>query len=496
MRKKHGPSVGSVEYEKKEFRASLKTWDKIDDVCAGESAVKAGRESYLPIINPDDKSIENSTRYNQYLARASFFNATGRTLDGLLGMVFKEEPTIEFDSKLLFLIENADGSGTPLNQQARFSTSEIIKKGRLGLFVDYPEEKEEKSIKQKENIYPFIKAINAQKVINWKVKEKEGKLYLSLVVIKEEYDKESDQTGDYFSENIATRYRVLRMVDGVYKVEIWESKEGGFKLDKSLTPLDANGKIWKEIPFVFVGSVNNDSEIDPPPLYDLAELNLAHYRNSADYEDSCFFCGQVQPWISGLTEEWRDHLEERQIVIGSRAPMLLPENGKFGFEQAAPNTLVGEAMTKKEEQMKSLGSRLLQQGQRIKTATEAEGELEEDSSVLASISINVSEAYSKAIVWITKYLTGEEEKKDTNVFELTKKFFDKEIDSAMLTALVGAWQSGLLPTADAWDYMKKYDVIDSDKSEDEIKDELENDTILEKFLTENKSNANETSGAV
>lgn len=505
----HGPSVGSVEYKKKDYVSSLIVWDKIDDVCAGEKAVKAGREKYLPLINPDDNSHENMTRYNQYLLRASFFNATGRTLDGLLGMVFKNDPIVEFSSEMKFLENDVDGAGTLLNQQARFVTSENIKKGRIGLFTDYPAIEGEISIGKQEEIKPFIKAIPARNIVNWKVKEGKGKKYLSLVVIKEEYEKDEQQTGDYFSENIGIRYRVLRLVsgnsevadsgkenkkseenntEGEYRVEIWEQAEGGFKKTKTYIPKDANGKTWEEIPFIFVGSINNDPEIDPPPLYDLAELNLAHYRNSADYEDSCFFCGQVQPWISGLTEDWRDYLENQGLIIGSRTPVLLPEKGSFGFEQANPNTLVGEAMDKKESQMVSLGSRLLQQGQRVKTATEAQGELEEDSSILASISINVSEAYSKSIGWVSRFLSGDNIDPDSNKYELSKKFFDKELDSASLTSIVQAWQSGLLPVADAWNYLKKYDVIDKEKSEESIKDELENDSVLERFLSENNQN--------
>ena len=61
----------------------------------------------------------------------------------------------------------------------------------------------------------------------------------------------------------------------------------------------------------------------------MAALNLAHYRNSADYEDSVFFNGQPQPWMAGLTEEWRDWLKKEGIVIGSRVILPLPENGSF-----------------------------------------------------------------------------------------------------------------------------------------------------------------------
>jgi hypothetical protein len=62
-------------------------------------------------------------------------------------------------------------------------------------------------------------------------------------------------------------------------------------------PKRGDGEAWNYIPFTFVGSVNNDETPDLPPLYDLAVLNVAHYRNSADYEESCYMVGQPTPYL-------------------------------------------------------------------------------------------------------------------------------------------------------------------------------------------------------
>lgn len=72
---------------------------------------------------------------------------------------------------------------------------------------------------------------------------------------------------------------------------------------------------WDEIPFTFVGAQNNDPTIDDSPLAALVEINHGHFRNSADYEDSVWFCGQVQPYMTGLDEGWRDHLEKKGVKI-------------------------------------------------------------------------------------------------------------------------------------------------------------------------------------
>ena len=79
----------------------------------------------------------------------------------------------------------------------------------------------------------------------------------------------------------------------------------------------SSGKVFDRIPFEFIGAENNDSTVDDAPLWPLAYLNLHHFRNSADYEDSVFLIGQAQPWMSGLTTEWRDWMQEKGVYLGS-----------------------------------------------------------------------------------------------------------------------------------------------------------------------------------
>ena len=110
--------------------------------------------------------------------------------------------------------------------------------------------------------------------------------------------------------------------------------------------------------------------------------NHGHYRNSADYEDSVWFCGQVQPYMTGLDTNWRDHLEKKGVKIGSRSPLLLPKEGSFGYAQVQPNMLAKETMDSKRDYMVQLGARLIEQNATAKTATQASGEQTSSTSVL------------------------------------------------------------------------------------------------------------------
>jgi hypothetical protein len=224
----------------------------------------------------------------------------------------------------------------------------------------------------------------------------------------------------------------------------------------------------KEIPFTFVGAQNNDPSIDESPLYDIAMINLGHYRNSADYEDSVFWCGQAQPWISGLDEQWRDWMEKNGVYVGSRAPMMLPAGGQFGYAQPLPNTLVKEALNDKNQMMIELGARMVVASLATKTATESRGDQSASTSVLAGCVANVSEAYTRAIMWCGQYMGST----DKAAYQINQEFLELTADPQMITALVGLWQNGGFAKADLRAYLRKLGLIAPERTDAQIDGEL------------------------
>ena len=106
----------TVEFARIEHTANMPLWQLVSDACAGEHAVKVRNELYLPRPNPLDKSSEADARYNQYVARAVYFNATGRTLNGLIGMAFGKWPEIELPSAISYMEDDVDGASVTLIQ--------------------------------------------------------------------------------------------------------------------------------------------------------------------------------------------------------------------------------------------------------------------------------------------------------------------------------------------------------------------------------------------
>lgn len=462
-----------VTYARQDYSAALSRWRLVRDVCKGSETIKAQGALYLPQPNAHDETKENTERYDAYLARAVFYNATGRTKGSLVGAVFRTWPVLTLPTLLEYVAKDVDGQGVSIYQQSQSVIGHLLEVGRHGLLVDYPSV-ESGTVSQADMasgaIRPTIASYQAESIINWKTKRVGGQHVLSLVVLHETVDEDTD---DGFGVEMKDQYRVLRLNEANrYQQELWRQVGGEWTITDVREPLDGAGRPWTVIPFQFVGSENNDTSIDESPLYDMAEINVGHYRNSADYEEAAYLVGQPQPWMSGLDEQWRDHFEETGIYLGSRAPWLLPVNGSCGVWQAQPNTVAKEAMDAKERQMVALGARLIEKGSAVKTATQSEAETAAEHSALSLIVSNVSEAYTQCLTWMAQYLnvSGEIE------YTLNQDFTQANLDPQMLQQILQAVMAGKMPESDFWRYLRDFQLIDPEKTDDDIREELASST--------------------
>jgi hypothetical protein len=402
-----------------EVQAKVAQWQVIRDCISGQDAIKGATADYLPMPNADDKSPDNVARYLAYLKRAVFYNVTGRTHRGLVSLAFAEEPTIQLAPQLEGLLTNVDGAGISLEQQARATLGEVAATGRCGLLVDYPPVDVPVSKTQLTafRLQPTIRSYLPQDIINWRVAIVGGSRVLTLVVLQEAI---AVPTDDFVSQ-VVKQWRVLRLVPNdagvfryvvtVYRMPTNASQMGYTAITalEQYEPLDFQGRPWSFIPFMACGSENNEISIDSSPLLDLAYLNLAHYCNSADYEESVFMCGQPTPTITGMTKDWWENVLDKTVRLGSRSAVPLPIGADLKLVQADANKLVREAMQDKERQMVALGARLIQTNTVQRTATEAKIESASELSVLGTCANNVAAGYVQALQWAGMFAGAKQE---------------------------------------------------------------------------------------
>lgn len=472
------PNVG---YMLPEVEAMLAKWTLIEDCLAGDAAIKKKREVYLPIPNPEDTSDTNKARYTNYLLRAVFYNVVANTTAGLVGQVFNTDPVSEYPPELEPLWFDADGKGVTLVQHSKKSLSSVLAFGRCGLMVDFPKGHADGTPFTRQEVLdgtarPTLLYYGPRDIVNWRFMQVNAVSVLSLVVLCEDYI----ISDDGFEIKRGKEFRVLRLSNSnEYTVETWrrrnDDENAPYMLHESpVKPTDHAGKPLNYIPFYFIGAQNNDANPDKPPMYDMAVLNIAHYRNSADYEDSVFMVGQPTPYFSGLTQTWVDEVLKGTIQLGSRGAVPLPENGAAGLIQAEPNSMVKEAMDQKERQMVALGAQLVEEKEVQRTLGEAEMEKAVITSVLTSCAHNVSQAYEQALETAALFM-GVPLTEESLVYQLSTEFAIAKMSSQERAQLLAEWQGGLVSFSEARSQLRQSGVatLDDAVAKAEIDKEME-----------------------
>ena len=455
-----------VETTNPEYDLYSDVWVKTRDAVRGSVAVKDKKAQYLPV--PDAETNPrgiDSVRYRQYLNRAVFTNYTGRTKNALVGAAFRKKPIIELPDGLEYLIDDATGDGLSLEQLAKDELSNLLETGRSMLLVDYPQTEEGLSAEDVSllDLTASIVPYTAEAVINWKTDVVAGRSLLTLVVVKEPYLENSDE----FSHESKTQYRVLRLDEQGYSQQLYRDDK---PYTETFYPKKSDGSTFSYIPVTFVGSQNNDPTVDDAPLSDIADVNMAHYRNSADYEESCFITGQPTLFIThSLTQEQWSEYNPEGIKIGSRAGHVLGETGSANLLQANPNNLVMEAMKGKEQQMVAIGARIITDRGGNETAEGARIRFASENSVLGDIVGNLSAAIKSCIYWIGEFMGVET---DECVFIINREFYDKSVDPQMIMSLVTLLDRQLVGGQDIFDRLKAGGLVDADRNLEDIQEEF------------------------
>jgi len=446
-----------------EFEKYEPQWQKTRDCVEGPSAVKARGVTYLPMPNPDDQSNENKSRYNAYKARANFVNFTKHTKTGMVGLVFRKPMKSELPSNIEYLKDDATGGGLSLEQLVKSVLGGILETGRDGLLVDYPAAEEGLTAAQVRDMDLRANILNypAESIINWDTEVINGVRKLSLVVLKEPHKKYAE---DGFSYEQVTWYRVLWKPNGSYMQSLFDED---YNPVTEFVPRKADGSLWSEIPFIFVGAENNDETVDEAPLYDMAEINLAHYRNSADYEESSFMVGQPVLTVAGLNETWVKDVLGGTVNLGSRGIIPLPVGGDAKLLQANPNQMPAEGMKDKEAQMIKIGARIIQDNTGNETAEAAKIRFAGQNSQLASIVGNITDALAKCIGWIFEFMGGE----SGFELEINTHFYDVTLDAQQVMAMIQLADRGDIAKTDVRDNLRKTGWLRSDKTDEEIDEE-------------------------
>lgn len=454
-----------VKTRHRDFTNAFATWQKVRHAVSGDLV------TYLRNVGKNEPDPEyGNARQKEYEEGAICYNFTKRTLSGMVGAVMRKEPEQTIPQKLEYLLENADGSGVGLWQQAQDTLGEIDSVGRGGLLVDAPNVQAATMAEQNAGLLnPVLAYYTAENIINWRTERVGSVNRVVMVVLREEYEYQSGH--DEFSYLTGEQYRVLDIIEGKYRQRLFKfDQKGALQSDTGVDVFpDTKGLAKGIIPFTFIGASNNDHAIDDAPLLPLAELNIGHFRNSADNEESSFVVGQPTLFIAPGEQMSLQVFQEANpngVKMGSRSGHNIGAGGNAFLVQAEANNLAKENMRQKEEQAIQIGAQLITPSQQI-TAESARLQRGADTSVMATIAGNVSQAYTQALKWAAAMVGAPE---DGIEFKLNTDFFLQPMTAQDRAAWMADINAGLLPATAYYAALRRAGV--TEWSDADIKDAI------------------------
>lgn len=392
------------------YNSYLPQWVKCRDAFNGSDAIKAKNGDYLPRLA--DQPIDE---YDAYKDRALFYSITAKTVESLVGLAMQQEPLIDFPTKMESYFK--DNSGVEFYEFLDLAYTETMLMGRMGVLIDRPING------GPARPVPYL----CESIINWDV-DSDGRF--TMVVLKESIL--VPQLNDRFVKVYKNQYRVLEIVDGYYQQTVYDES---LKAGPVYIPTNT-GKKMDFIPFYIVTPSGISSVVAKAPLLDIVEVNISHYRTSADLEHGRHFTGLPTPVVIGVDPT-------TTLKIGSLTAWIIPNaNGDAKYLEFTGEGLASleKALSEKQSQLASMSARLIDTSTRGSESPETvKLRYASENANLVSVSRAV-EAFMNT-VYKTIAVMDSLDPNEVNI-NLNKEFLSKTLSSKEINELVDAYFKG------------------------------------------------------
>lgn len=438
-------------YECLAYAAQLADLIIASDCFAGQRTIHDKSTEYLP-----QHPAETGDNYALRLAQSNFWNAYKRTINGLVGMVFRKNPELADDipASIVAATENIDLAGSHFDVFAKDVFRAALNDGHTYVLVEMPPAlaTDRATAADEATRRPYWVHVRKSAVVNWTTETtSDGVLRLTQATIREEV---TERTGRY-AETSVCQYRVL--TPGAWEV-FREADDGNYELvDAGTTSLDF-------IPLVAIYSNRTGWFASTPPLLDIAYENLRHYRLQSDL-DHIMHVANV-PILYRIGDE-----HDKPLVIGPNTCVGLPKDSEIGFIEHS-GSAIGAAqteITKSKENIATLGLLLLSgQPTAERTATESVLDYEAESSELAGMVRGAEDGFETCLMYHAAYLglpTG-------GSVEMNADFARQSLDAQKITVYSDMVGKGQLSLETLWATLERAE---------ELPDEFDADAELERL---------------
>ncbi|HEY0006194.1 MAG TPA: DUF4055 domain-containing protein [Pyrinomonadaceae bacterium] len=389
-----------------------RAWRIVRDVSKTALHLRDLGNAYLPQF-----PAEHNDDYKSRREAATLFNAYARTVQGLVGMVFKKNPVLNDDvpAAIKRHAENIDLAGSHLDVFSKEAFNDLFD-GHVLVLVDMQKALEAGATLEDEikaGRRPYWVKYTADQAVNFRSLTIDGEKVIGQITFEEETNVE---TGEY-GETTVMRYRTFRLIpymDAVSRelkhMVVWELKEKQKGLNgEDVFPIIDEGTVagFSRIPVAVAYGKRTGFLQSQPPLLDLALLNISYYQKKSDRDQNLHKCNFPIPIFKGLEE----HI--KKVEVGSGLGIRVPADGDAFYMEPAGNSLEAARLDLQDlrGEMAALGLSIIAgQPQVEATAAETIIDFTQESSELETMARSFSDMLEQCMSFHAQYLGLGEDK--------------------------------------------------------------------------------------
>lgn len=425
-------------------------WCSIRDCLLGSQEIKSKQEFYLPRLEEMDDN-----EYIAYLDRAVFYNMLTRTVEALSGTIFQRDPKVQdIDQRWLDALNDGDSTAEGISF-AEFLVQiaeALIQMGRFGVLLDRDADG---------NRAPFFRGYDTENILDWQVEKVDGRDTVVQIVLREFEEVTTRRVGERRDWRVVTRVLSLDIEDGkrIYRQYIYEAD--GLTADLSqitpevVTPT-MRGRPFDFIPFQFFGAKLNTPTVSRPPMADICDLNLAHYKAYAHLEHGRFYTA-MPIWYVAVNPTSQQRPEYK---LGSSMVWEVAQGEKPGIIEFNGNGLkfLETSLQDKETQIAMIGGRFVAGAARSISESDEQASLNEknERSLLLRLVKNINSGATRLVNWWLEWQDVREPKAEV---ELNTAFIFDQFGARELRAAHAMYAEGIIPVTALHLYLQKAEVV-------------------------------------
>lgn len=401
----------------KKFKQMREWWELPDALMQGSTALKT--PAWLP-----KEPAESDRNYELRMKRSHLFNAFKKTVQTNVGKVFSKDISIndDVDPLIKLMLDNVDMEGRDIHQFAKSVFEDGLVRGLSAIFVDYTATEPGETRADELNDRPYFVHLTADQLLDVRstiIGGRERPTYLRFVENVVSYD-------DDYTEDWKERVKVFQMRDdGVIEWFSWErnTAQGGFvnrvqqswseqtKSDQDNDWAITDGGELFGIPYIPIIPFYTNRHgffYASPPLNELAETNLTHFRSQSDQENVLHIARVPMLKVRGFNSIDPETGHKQDIVI---SPNTVIDLGSDPQADASWIEHDGKALQAGREHLQDLENQMAVQGLELtaqrpggQTATEKAIDTAAANSQLKSMALNLQDAIEQAMMIAALYL--------------------------------------------------------------------------------------------